>query len=1757
MQRICLIDGPKADFYGLPDTICKNQIVNFKHAGKGGYGFHWEFGDGTTSDLADPPPHQYTQPGIYTVLLTVTDMGAGWFDLGVTGQPDSLLKPCGCRDSISKKVVVVDQGPEILLDCCFGTVLPGDTSSFCSAVACSTYVWKATGGTILAPGNTQCIKVKWNTVYTDSTTVSLTTPHCTPCNRTTTLNVPVLYISLPMKGQATVCVGSSGSYSLPVLPGTYYDWHVLKGSSLAPPNDYSFNLADRNVTTVNITFKTSGTYQVHCGYHNPLAVGAGASSFVVEVLPVFSITGPDVVCQVLPWGQFFASGSATWTITPTVQIFAGPVQTNYISFPSPGTYIVTATAFPQSPAQFCNPSASVSVEVIANPILGAITCRSDSICPGKNYTYRITSNTKGHEFDWHITGGSIVQRMGADKDSVVVRWGNSGNYRIWLYQTIQPYGCTSYQSKDVYRWLMPDIDFNLNGSWVPLSGGQIVCVDSEWDYSGGGSNQTGHFEWAINPPGQGTIVSGQGTNTVRIRWHGTSSNAANLSVTTCRGSVSYPVVVKGIPVTVTSNIDPPFFCLGDQAIQNIILTANLAAGNCTYQWHGDYIPTNTITTMNTLSFFNFNFTVAGTYEYWVEITQNGCPTVSNRIKVKLDDCYCPGCNDPLVIPAGCSAAPRIRYYFKCDDIWLIDASKNIGNVVTRTWSVSPSGSFSPGANDPNPVLTVPASGQYVVTLTINDNAGCTNSVSIPIDIQLPTADFTYSSPICVNSADLFIALPNSNNNMPRYYWDFGDNTYSMGDSPSKAYSNASFFPVPVKLTIDDKYGCQHDTTKFIVVNGTPNCPIWGDTLFCPGGFETLSTISTLMLTYQWFKDSVAISGATNYAYDVHQHGEYWLEVTDITTGCSGRSNSMNMYVLEPPDAKIVVNSKRICAEASKPVSVWLWAETYNSTYIYDWSLLPGGVVSGFQPNGNNTKLTLNMPADLLVSYFVVLTVTDDHDCVARDTICLTFYEIPVLNSILPMLNICEGGKHLLTPDPNNTTLYSYLWSTGEKTPVITAQAPGYYALKITDKLTGCYGSNYAGYIHAKPDLTLFPTGCDTICDTDSLEIYIPLPLNAVWPLNDYPSAYSEIKWYDGTVYLNRDDENLAFNYKYPQFFPVPGDHHISTTVKNAFGCTATSDEFCLHVVHCEPTFALICVNEIYHCNVTPNNPYSTLMWTTSGTGSFSNPEILHPDYTPSATDSLVTLTLHAQPPPAGGDVYQYEIIILYAPCDWGDALGDNLGNINRYPTYNFDNGARHAVVTNIRLGASIDSELDGLSSRFANGDDLNNLNDEDGVKKSSFKIYNLVPGNNTVEITASVGGSVVMGYMSAWVDFDKNFIWDPGERVWFNKQISPGTHSYDLQIPAGTPPGTTYARFRFSDYIAIAKPAGPMLNGEVEDYQVYIDTLANDSCDFGDVPDINISGLYHYPVKLQQNGARHKIVAGVYLGLKVDPEPDGQPGTGADCDDYDCVWISQGDDEEGFLPSYVQQGEVVPFTIISSVPGFLDAWIDFNKDGDWGEPVEHIYSNKQVSGSTPLTFTVPDDATMGVTYARFRFRTSPASIGYDGLVADGEVEDYKIFIEGCPSASAVGIPVFVLGPTSSRYQGAGTVTYTASAVNTTGITYSLDANSLAGGNNINPATGAVTYVGAWSGITTITASAAGCGGPKTATHKVTVHCTVPANYDIINFTIGSSQSQCFNATQTITVAGNVTTFTVENGGSAVLIAGENINPTCTPIRGMK
>jgi hypothetical protein len=99
------------------------------------------------------------------------------------------------------------------------------------------------------------------------------------------------------------------------------------------------------------------------------------------------------------------------------------------------------------------------------------------------------------------------------------------------------------------------------------------------------------------------------------------------------------------------------------------------------------------------------------------------------------------------------------------------------------------------------------------------------------------------------------------------------------------------------------------------------------------------------------------------------------------------------------------------------------------------------------------------------------------------------------------------------------------------------------------------------------------------------------------------------------------------------------------------------------------------------------------------------------------------------------------------------------------------------------------------------------------------------------------------------------------------------------------------------------------------------------------------------------------------------------------------------------MSPFIAPGQAVPITIIASTSGAVNAWLDFNGDGDWKDAGEHIIAAQPVNaGANAFTMNVPTTAKLGLTFARFRF-SSQRQLSFDGLALDGEVEDYPVEIK--------------------------------------------------------------------------------------------------------------------------------------------------------------
>jgi len=168
----------------------------------------------------------------------------------------------------------------------------------------------------------------------------------------------------------------------------------------------------------------------------------------------------------------------------------------------------------------------------------------------------------------------------------------------------------------------------------------------------------------------------------------------------------------------------------------------------------------------------------------------------------------------------------------------------------------------------------------------------------------------------------------------------------------------------------------------------------------------------------------------------------------------------------------------------------------------------------------------------------------------------------------------------------------------------------------------------------------------------------------------------------------------------------------------------------------------------------------------------------------------------------------------------GDALclqvqALDLGDLpdSPYPTLLANDGPRHAIVSGVQLGATVDAEADGQPNAAALGDDqAGTPDDEDGV---TFLTPLVVGKAAKIQVSASIAGC-----LNAWIDYNGNgVLTDSGEQIAANLAVAAGANTLNVTAPT-TAHGVLFSRFRFTQQCSQGgqSPTGLAASGEVEDY---------------------------------------------------------------------------------------------------------------------------------------------------------------------------------------------------------------------------------------------------------------------------------------------------------------------------------------------------
>jgi hypothetical protein len=380
-----------------------------------------------------------------------------------------------------------------------------------------------------------------------------------------------------------------------------------------------------------------------------------------------------------------------------------------------------------------------------------------------------------------------------------------------------------------------------------------------------------------------------------------------------------------------------------------------------------------------------------------------------------------------------------------------------------------------------------------------------------------------------------------------------------------------------------------------------------------------------------------------------------------------------------------------------------------------------------------------------------------------------------------------------------------------------------------------------------------------------------------------------------------------------------------------------------------------------------------------------------------------------------GEVEDYPITITAAPStlDFGDLPDVGVGG---YETLLANDGPRHTIVAGLYLGSTVDAETDGQPGSSAIDDDTTGTpDDEDGVT-SSLSFTRGSPASVTLTATNTTGSAATL---CGFIDFDGNGDFsEPNETA--SATVATGVSGGSATLNFGIVPAgivtASYARFRITTESTACSSIGAVDDGEVEDYAVTIAT-APTTLDFGDLPDTGAgTGTGNYETSLANNGPRHTIVPGLHFGTNIDAEANGQPGTPATGDDS----TGTPDDEDGVTSALsFTRGSPASVTMTATNTtadsATICGYIDFNADGDFNDASESITTGVPMGASGgPFTLNfgvVPITGTATSSYARFRIADKDTTCSENGLMSDGEVEDYAVTIgTSVPGITPTAVP---------------------------------------------------------------------------------------------------------------------------------------------------
>jgi|GEM_PF-801138 len=1033
-----------------------------------------------------------------------------------------------------------------------------------------TYQWFKNGASVsgatsvsysLTPANGDQVYV----VMTSNTFCAAGNP-ATSATTTMTVN-PLLTASVTITANANpVCAGTTvGFTATPTNGGAnpLYQWYknsiAIPGANAAsysfvPDNwDLVYVIMNSNAACVTGSPAISPTIVMTVNPLLPASVTINASANPVCAGTSVTFTASTVNGGLSPTYQWYKNSS----------LITGANSASYSYIPSNGDLVyvlLTSNALCVSGS----PATSANISMIVNPSLAVsttIAANPNPVCAGTIVTLSTSSTNGGSNpvYQWYKNNVAVTGATTATFNFTPV---NGDQIYVSLTSNANCATGNPANSSPISMQVNPLQPVSV----VAVADANPVCSGTSVTFNAnpGNGGSTPVYQWYKN----GVAVSGAINNSFTYTpasgdqvYVVLTSNALCASTNPASSSVITMGVNPALPVSVSLAPSANAVCSGTSV--NYTATPINGGSSPVYQWYKNnvlivgannatysYVPANGDQIYVVLT---SNASCAGgspATSATVNMTVNAALAVSVGLNVNANP-VCPGTAVNFTAsPVNGGTSPSFQWY------------KNGALILAAN---SASYSYTPGNNDQIYVVmasnAVCASGSPASSATIVMSVSTSQVASV--------ANAVNTNPVCSGTSVNFTATPTNGGTTPTYQWYKNTAPVTGANSATYTYTPANGDQVYVKMT--SNAGCASGSpANSLVITMTVNPAVPASVSIAPNA-NPVCAGTTVMFTatptnggptpgYQWYKNSIAVTGANSSSYSfIPVNGDQVYTVMTSSANCASGSPATSAgFVLtvnpaQPAAVSATVNANPVCTGTS--VSFTATPTNGGTSPVYQWYKNSSAITGANGATYSYTPINGDQ---------VYVTMTSNAACASGNPASATAITMTVNTSLPAAVSVVVSAN----PVCSGTTV------SFTATPANGGSAPVYQWFKNGSLIAGANGTTYA-YTPVNGDIVHVMMTSNAGCASGSpaSSTGITMTVNALLPVSISAAASANplcagssvtftatptnggttpvYQWFKNGVLI--PGANLA-SYSY---IPINGDQVYISLTSNAL-CTSTS-----------------------------------------------------------------------------------------------------------------------------------------------------------------------------------------------------------------------------------------------------------------------------------------------------------------------------------------------------------------------------------------------------------------------------------------------------------------------------------------------------------------------------------------------------------------------------------------------------------------------